>query len=413
MSPESKRKRRTTQTEFAAVGGDFRRVSLAYAVNLVVVPEVTASAGEFHLAIQALDPVTRNVLWSGSFNGSRSHYLETMNDAGEALRNAIRPASSGASPRPATGSETELAFREGEYHLDRFRVHHEPADFDASIKALQHALELDPKLADAAADIAHLHGLREPADAGEIEKWARRAIEIDAKCGRGYFMLASVTKALNDSLRAAAFAPEYALAQLGLGQALASSTSLAFAASRQARLLDPLYLYAPLAEAGYLHQLGRTSEAFAILDRQVVGINPEMSYGRWTETSLMIELGWLDRADPSFKDIDKELAKQPPMPYALGEIRRVPTLAKNGYIDDSYAILNRAVEGGAPIPYDWLVQDRRLDRLRRDDRYFRVHEYAKDRYESMLKTLDEASSRGELPAYLDQPIADLRSQIRN
>ena len=403
-----------TSSELEEVDGDFRRASLAYSVNLMVLSELKGGSGSLNLSLEAIDPVTRNTLWRDSFNGTRAQYLDLMQQAGEALRKAIRPSSAAVAPVAVEGgAEAELAFREGEFHLDRYQAHHEPADFEASLKALQHALELAPKLATAAADIARLYGTATPPQTVEVQNWARRAIEIDPRSGRGYFMLATITKDLRDSLRAAVLAPEFALAHLGLGQALAYSANLAFVASRHARQIDPLYLYAPLAEAGYLHQLGRTSEAFAILDRQVVGIDPEMSYGRWTETSLMIELGWLDRADPSFKEIDKVLANQPPMPYSLGEIRRVPTLAKNGYVDDSFAILNRAVDAGTAIPFDWLKQDRRLDSLRKDQkRYYRVHEYARTKFEEMLKVLEEAKGRGEMPAYLEQSLSEVQGRVQ-
>ena len=57
-------------------------------------------------------------------------------------------------------SEAELALREGTYFLNRFNNSHQSEHFDLAFKALQHALALDPRLADAAGQIAFLHRLK-------------------------------------------------------------------------------------------------------------------------------------------------------------------------------------------------------------------------------------------------------------
>jgi tetratricopeptide (TPR) repeat protein len=389
-----------------------------------------------------------------------------MHRAGEALIRALRPSAAAAAPvEIAGGSEAELAFREGEHHLDRYNNQHDVADFETSFKALSRALELNPKLANAAADVSRLFGMKIEADgpAAELldqaEKWARRALEIDPRNGRAFFMLSAVDgwrsggnpmARLDNALRAAAFAPEYAPAHLDLGATMAASANLGLAAARRSRHLDPLYLYAPLAEAGYLQQLGRVTEAFAILDRQVISVDPTMGYGRWAEASLMIELGWLDKAAPLVEAVENDVAAQRLMPLASNTIRQkfaiaqkqfgsagleinrilgvvnnpkvtsleitvavesVPTLARNGYVDEAFQILDRALATGAILPYDWLTSDRRLDKLRKDGRLVPIVARSRVQFETMLKVLEDARSRGELPEYLQQPLSELRGQL--
>src|SRR5262245_5404441 len=320
-----------SSVEVDEVAGNVKRVAMAYGANLVVASAIAANADHFQLELQLLDPFTENELWRRTFDGSRSQYLDLIHRAAEGLRTLLQP-SSAALPALSIdgGDEAELAFREGEYHLDRFESRHNPADFDGALKAYGRALEQNPKLADAAAGIARLYsiqieeGAADPQSVMEVQNWTKRALDIDAHCVRAYFVMASVDPAskLDNTLRAATFAPDYAPAHLALASAMRASSTLALAASRQSRQTDALFLYAPVAEAGYLHQLGRTSEAFAMLDRHVLSIDPRMSYGRLMEASLMIELGWLERAEPIFKTLQEHAAEPGAMIPGSKEMRQ-------------------------------------------------------------------------------------------
>jgi TolB-like protein len=453
-------KQAPTSTQFDQVAGNAKRVSLAYDANLVVIPSITVDGDYLNLDLQLLDPVTESALWSGAVAGSRGEYLELIHRAGEALRQVLRPASPPLTVVDiAGGAEAELAFREGEFYADHFNTFRKLADFEAAFKMLNRALELNSKLADAAAGIARLYSIRieeQGADAGllnELQSWTRKALDIDPHCGRAYFALATADPPagrLPNALRAALYAPDYGAAHLTLAGAMRASSTLGLAASREARQTEPLFLYAPVAEAGYLHQLGRTSEAFGMLDRHVLSIDPRMSYGRLIEASLMIELGWLDRAEPIFKALAEHASEADARVPAPRELRQrfeitqkefgirgldaaavvamvknpqatplevmvalesVPTLANGGHIDDSFQVLERALQMNVIIAYDWLKLDRRLERLRKDGRLGPVVNRAREQFEQLLKDLDEAKRRGELPEYLEEPISQVKSQV--
>jgi TolB-like protein len=448
-----------TSIELAAVAGDYKKVAQAYDVNLLVSGELSAEGNQLQLDLHIVEPITHDVLWSGKFPGTRAEYLDLTHRAGEGLRRTLHPSSQATSALAVEGgADAELAYREGEHFLDAFNNRHESADFDASLVAFQRTLQLNPRSANAAANIARLYQMKieatgsDPALSSQVGTWARRALEIDPKCGRAYFMLANVDPAnrLPNALRAATYAPEFAPAHLDLTGVVGASSTLALAASRQARMIDPLNLYAPLAEAGYLNQLGRVTEAFSILDRYVVSIEPEMVYGRWAEASLMIELGWLERAEPFIKDIEKDVAQQRLMPLASNTIRQklavaqkeygsaglevprilaivknpnvspleisvavesVPTLANTSYIDEAFEILARAVETGAILPYDTMQLDHRLEKMRKDGRFGIVINKSRAQFTELMKVLDDAKSRGELPPYLESAISDVKSQL--
>ena len=83
-------------------------------------------------------------------------------------------------------------FRQAKYDYKQYNLRLRQADFDRAFSGLKRALELDPRLADAAAQIAKLFidkalfgGSAQEALA-EAESWARRAIEIDPRCSSGW-----------------------------------------------------------------------------------------------------------------------------------------------------------------------------------------------------------------------------------
>ncbi len=435
-----------TSSQFEQVSQEPKRVALSYDANLAVATSIEASGDQYKLGIQLVDPMTGRVLWNRSFPATSGQYLDLIHTAGEAIRRELRSSSAPLTPLTVNGgAEAELAYREGEYHMERFTSRHDFAEAQAALEAFKRAFNADPKRADTAANLARLT---------DAENWTRQAIEIDPKCGRAFWFKASADPAHNlpDALRGAMFAPDFAPAQLTLSEALASSSTLGLLASRQARQIAPLFLAAPLAEAGFLHQLGRTSEAFAILDRHVLSIDPDLGYGRLVEVSLMIELGWLDRAQPVIDRIKKDVAENrivslPSDPMAqkfnvaqkefagrginvkgLMEVidnpavtplqlsvavESIPALVQGGDIDEAFKVLTRAQQIGMAIPYDWLRTDRRLDKLRKESRFGPINNRSRDQFEEMIKILDEAKSRGELPQYLQQAIADVRTQVGN
>jgi len=166
----------------------------------------------------------------------------------------------------------------------------------------------------------------------------------------------------------------------------------------------------------------------------------------------MIELGWLQRAEHLVKEIEKDVSEQRITPLASNTIRQkyaialkefgsagieitrimkvvdnpkvtplemtvavesVPALANGGYIEDALHILERAAAMGSVLPYDWLRTDRRLEKLRRVSRFSFILERSRAQFEQMMKVLDEAGARGELPNYLELSISDLRSSLPN
>jgi hypothetical protein len=83
----------------------------------------------------------------------------------------------------------------------------------------------------------------------------------------------------------------------------------------------------------------------------------------------------------------------------------VPFLARHGRVDDALRMMQTCVTRGAILDYDWLVLDPRLASLRAGLRVAAILAKSRAEFVILLKDLDAEKSRGELPAYLLQPLA--------
>ena len=202
------------------------------------------------------------------------------------------------------------------------------------MSAFQRALDLDPALADAAAEVAQLHAHR--AEAGtpaqqvipEIETWARRALAVDPRNGKAWGALTaaelnqsrtSARKMLEYGLRAATFGPRCAMCQTSLSISITGSYSLVLEAERQALRLDPLYLYPKINAAGFLYTLGRSAEGLPLIN-EALSIEPDFPYGVWRSTLVLADLGRAAEAGQNLERIKGYVAQDrlPPFPSIVG-----------------------------------------------------------------------------------------------
>jgi tetratricopeptide (TPR) repeat protein len=449
-----------TSFEVERVRGDIGLIAELYGVQTCVVSSITAETDRFVLGVQLVEPRNRRVVWSRVYEGRRGSYIELARQAADGIRRALKPDAPQvtAGTSLAANSEAELAFRQGQYLWNRYNNQHQPADFDLAMASLKRALELDPKLADAAAHIAS-HFMRKY-EAGaplrevlpEVETWARRALEINPRCSLGWQALSYAAysqgesrKALEYALKGALVGPREAGAHLILGGAL-MSLELNVAANLEARRLDPLYLYPPLNAAMNLRHLGRSAEGLPLAD-EVLRIEPDMPNAVWEKAMLLINLGRLDEAADFVKRLEKLVAENrasaaelirtqyalalergdaKSADAALSEILKtfndprtpsidlewisgevVPFLARHGKTEVAFQILTRATEAGVPLTYDWLVLDPYLESLRADARFPKILSRSRARFDETLKKLEQAGERGELPPYLEAALAEL------
>jgi len=454
-----------TKAEFDSVQGNLDKIEAAFKVKFYVQPSVIVESDQLVFNVLMVESKSRVQLASMHYEGGRKDYNELARRAADDLRRQLRPA---AAPVTSTGlaanSQAELLFRQAKYYSNQYNnLHHQP-DFDRALSGLRSALELDPRLADAAAEIAWIFEFR--AEAGgaaqealhETELWAHRAIEIDPQCGLGWEALAAAEafgshldrrRILEYCLKAAYLAPREPMVHNGLGNAPIGIT-LQLAAALEAHRLDALYLYGGINAASALFVLGRSAEGLPYLD-EVLAIEPNHMLGLLSKSYILADLGHLAEARDAINRAQGQIAEgslmapwvvfvqyvlaleqgdsqaaapllqktlktfdspqTPSLTIEVGTQILLSFLARHGQSETALHILTRDLETGLNPVYDRLVLDPRLEPLRRDDRFKPIFDKSRKDFEEMMKVLEQARSRGEFPRYLEAPLADLIKKL--
>jgi tetratricopeptide (TPR) repeat protein len=455
-----------TSLEVEKVKGDLDRLAYAYRVSSFVLTSLTASAGSFTLNVQLVEAGTKRVRWGQQYEGPRESYNDLARQAAEGIRLALKPS---ASPVPTAGvpSEAELAFREGKYLSGRYLIGDRIADLESALADFSRALELDPSLAVAAAETSRLLDARfmrkndVPQLRTQAEAWARRALRIDPRCGEAWSALseleilsprANLERGLEYALRGVSLAPRDPQSHRALGVWMGGASFFLFAAANLKSLeLDPL-LPGPAGNAAVaLTMLDRTEEALTLCDR-ALHVQPEARWPMAARGFVLLRLGRLAEAERELTHLAPAASARDPLSelwrhirlqlsVALGDratsealagrvvstaldartdantvsnavLFAVPALARLGRADDAMRILVRSVEAGVPPTYEEILLDPDFRLLRKDRRFETVLTASRNGATRIARVLEQARSRGELPAHLAEPLAALERQLK-
>ncbi|HXV63769.1 MAG TPA: hypothetical protein VEK15_23920, partial [Vicinamibacteria bacterium] len=297
----------------------------------------------------------------------------------------------------------------------------------------------------------------EPNEAiAHMNAWINRALEIDRENGRAWALLAlleygqgnqgaSVTMS---GLRAVRFAPRFTGSHVALSVGL-SSSFLSLQATREAARLDPLYLYPPTMSAGSLATLGRTEEALAENER-ALEIEPDLSIALLNKVGFLHKLGRLEEATEVlnrlqpmvaegrvnagwFQGLSDEnvlLRSEPgeakeelhrllalasgelPVPYwQMFAHASIDKLGGRGRIAEAKELLLRLDQAGIVEEYDGLALSPDKGWVREEPSLEPIVQKSKEKFEATMAILMDARAKGELPAYLEAPLDELRSRL--
>jgi len=448
-----------TSLDVERLKGDIPKLADAYRAENLLLTTVTVQGDRFILNAQLVEARTRKVRWGKQFEGPRSDFNSLARQAAEGIRQAVSPSVVPVPTSPAS-SEVELAFQEGKYLARRYNVSHQPADFDAALRAFTRAYEPDHSFARALAETARLHFFKfeisaegdKPQELRQVESWGRRALDVDPHCGEAWDALSWFANYSNDaeheveySLKAVRYAPRDALAHVGLSVAIRNPGSelLALGAGQRARDLDPLR---SVGVGFFLLNLGRPQEGLRVID-QVLRLEPNWKSGLVNRGGVLVKLGRfkeaaeaLERSEPPPTEVEQyERWRLVRLALALAEndgaavkrfegplfdlvsgkrsdvcamcyvseamYRVAPGLAHAGRKDDVLRIFMSSIELGIAPSYDWLVSEPDIQLLRGDPRFATVLAASRDAALTIVRQLERARAQGELPAYFEEPLA--------
>ncbi len=452
--------------------GDLEKVALAYGVNAMVLSTLSSQDGRMVLNVQLAEATGNKLLWSQEYQGQFEDYLVLVQQAAEDIRQAVRPKALSLvkAVLQEDNLEAESELQQGLYYSNLYRNRGRDGDKERAIAAFSRVLELDPSRADAAAEIAVVHSASMAYNVSilevqpEIKFWVDRALKANPRSSRGWAVRAELEgsrseesrhRKLRFALKAAAYGPRDGYAQNRLAAPLvAFSPRLSLAAAQQASRVEPLVVTSPLFESLVLIGFDRWEEAKARVD-YALDIEPESPFGLMTqaivlsqfeeEASLrlideslepLVILGvlrplWLDlpRTFASFSIASQagdrsaaDAAASRLLSLARGEFpfSRWQTstnnvaahLARFGRDETALELLEfRAQEDMLP-PYEHLLLSPHLSSIRGRARYSPLLVESRENFLKTRAVLEETRARGELPPYLEKPLADLLALVR-
>lgn len=176
----------------------------------------------------------------------------------------------------------------------------------------------------------------------------------------------------------------------------------------------PENLFLVPTKAYALVRLGRLAEAEALLERSRPKPSAVTSFTEdlWNQ----IQFTWLaaQGKDDQARIRARELVRRylDPKTQALnlsnGVITMAPDLLRLGLREEVLRLLERSLEVGYPPGLVWLSKAPELNPLRSDPRFQKVLKASRELTAVLIQHMDEAKAVGDLPRYLEQPLAELK-----
>ena len=446
-----------------------------YGAEAMVLSTAGVESGRLALNLQLVNARNRNLLWSRRFQGAPGSHLELARRAAAELHRALRPVASAIpASRPLDPREERLV-QEGRYYANLYRNRGQIDDRNRAQAAFEKVLAGNPTRADLAGSRHALHvrtdfGISIFELQPEIRHWAERALAVDPRCGKAWAALAFLEQVgqkegfrrqLEYLLKAASYDPSdpYVANRLSVPLSFLS-VRLALVADKHALEIDPLMLIARIFAAIRLTELGRYDEALAEIDR-TLALEPGMPYGLLIKGFVLCEKGRNREVLALVKEQLEPLANQGKLhPGWVATLRDSALFAKASEQGDTAATeaaarrLIAAARGESPFPrwamftsdvpgllVHWDRQEEALELLHarsrkgisgtyehfllpnlarlRDDPRFRddprlkeVYGQARASFDEILAIIEDARNRGELPTYLEEPLAELLKSVR-
>ncbi len=449
-----------SEIEMQRFGDDSQGLARVYGVDAFLRTTVLAGGAGTTLSVRLVDPASGRLLWGREFSGE-GPLERQLQRAVSAVHSALRP---GAAREAESLSLAQIQYQRGRSYSKRYNATHDDDDYERAYRALETALDLDPRLAGAAAELAFLSRYRwednhQEAEA-EIGRWSELALRTDQRSGLAWAAYTlwefhnpdfSRFEAGSRALKGARLAPDEAMVHFILAMSLMGmSTELAAPAFQRAIDLDPLHLHARLNAANNMLNQGILAPDRAVAhveharrmqpgafqldwlrtrlaDGDLVGARAALETIRAAGDQpehLAVGFGALvamrealaDQDEPPLRRAVEDLiAVFPRLDSAYGpevNLDAIGLLARNGRFAEAERVLAASL-ANPWLQLPWDVCDSRpdLQGLRDTPPMREMLRRSREELEKMMQMLGEARASGELPEYLEAPYLDLRDRL--
>jgi len=457
-----------TAAQVDKLAGDPARIARLYNVDNLVFTTVTVQSDQLVLNVRLSEVATQKVRWAGQFRGTRNIYNELVRQAADALARALRPDSPPVDVHGlARGSDAELALQEGLHYQRRYNAFYQQRDFELAQSAFTRATTMAGVESAATGNLAWLFAHRawssvgpeaKKATVAEAESLARRAISLDPRNGAAWAALAEVALArqpvdrqqvLEYGVKAATFGGPGSWPEAVIGGTVGGPI-LMVATGTRAFDRNPLQLDAGAMAADGLVWQGKPEQALPIIDR-ILQVEPALRRGLVTKAGILIALGrpgeaseLLKRCEPLDSDVawDAEFWRQMRFQLAVmegdtaaatrladraaalwlksatGEIDinapyTMPQgLVRIGRSNDAFQLISRGLAKTGPAEgYLVVLETPELRAMKDDPRYVKLLEQGKRAVAMTVRVLDQAKAAGELPAFLESALPQLKALL--
>lgn len=441
-----------TSAQVDRIQGDVARIAEAYKADYLILTTVTTRGDRLLLNVKLAEGSTQKIRWTSHYEATRDTYNLLLSDAARALVAVLNPASTGARTvgQPAFSSQAELALREGKFFQRKFEISKSLPDFDLALSAFRRAQLLEPSSALLAAEIAflfeqlHRH-TREPKALVEGERWVARALELDPRCGKAWWVRnwiesdrpkADRAAMVAFTLKATRYAPNEASTYVNLA-CEAPTRGFAVTAGKRAIELDPLdpagYFVTALSLAGP----GRAEEGLSFAERGL-RLGASIEELTWAKFLCLFHAGRFEEAKQVIPEARASETVRLMHLIMSGNIaggrdlvrtlvgkwchedsgsddwaNRTafcgPLFLRLGMNEEMLWLLEKGTEAGSPPGIDWFVDNPDSMKLRGDPRYVKAFTISRKHALLFLQQSDTAKARGEFPRQMEQPLGELRA----
>ncbi len=363
IAPVSVQRFKTTALPLTEVSRELR-------ARYFVTGSVEGGNTSIRIRVRMLDAST-GIVWARSYDRSASNNLSVENEVAQDVVQSLALALGGEESRALSTPVTQNpqafdAYLHGKSLVRTFNNRGQEEDYSAAEEALRRAIQLDPQMAGAYGELAHLYYLhdleraRSTKDSERLRVAGEQALAIDPKqiaaldaLAMMYGWIGKNDTAYRYALKVLALNPHDPGSLMVLGAVYGNNGMLddALVAFRRAGEAEPLYLYPMTNAAETLVMMGRLEEAWQE-NEGAAAIEPD-NYGVLLNRAwIRYHQGDLDDAEKIALSAESHLA---PTERAAADLIRAWVYSRRGFHAQARALLRR-LEPSLPVRTSFDLQ---------------------------------------------------------